>query len=161
MANFSTKRYGALCIFRDCKMVNTGSRISQKKRNRGNRKSIFNKSEDNISWTKQNTLSAFFDAKNDLNVITEEIARRAELDISPYTSNSTDSSLKPISEIKNLEVITGNEEKTYLDFLVYENFNKIIVEENTSILSSSKESIPPQTERKSKGNDPEEDELKV
>ncbi|MBW0527442.1 hypothetical protein O181_067157 [Austropuccinia psidii MF-1] len=35
-----------------------------------------------------------------------------------------------------------------------------MVEENTSRLSSCKESIPPQTERKSKGKDPEEDELK-
>ncbi|MBW0496093.1 hypothetical protein O181_035808, partial [Austropuccinia psidii MF-1] len=37
----------------------------------------------------------------------------------------------------------------------------IIVEENTSRLSSSKESIPPQTERRCKGKDPEEDDLKV
>ncbi|MBW0486182.1 hypothetical protein O181_025897 [Austropuccinia psidii MF-1] len=34
-------------------------------------------------------------------------------------------------------------------------------EEDISILSFSKESIPPQTERKSKGKDPEEDEVKL
>ncbi|MBW0512602.1 hypothetical protein O181_052317 [Austropuccinia psidii MF-1] len=78
---------------------------------------------------------------NYLNIITQEIALKVELDISPYTSKSTDNSLKPIGQITNPEVI--------------------LVEENTSILSSSKESIPPQTERKSKGKDPEEDELKV
>ncbi|MBW0505271.1 hypothetical protein O181_044986 [Austropuccinia psidii MF-1] len=37
----------------------------------------------------------------------------------------------------------------------------MIVEENTSILSSAKEFIPPQSERKFKGKDQEEDELKV
>ncbi|MBW0555524.1 hypothetical protein O181_095239 [Austropuccinia psidii MF-1] len=105
--------------------------------------------------------SAIFDAKNELNAITEEISLKAESKISPYTSKSTDDFFKPIGQIKNLEVTTGNEEKTYLDFLVFENFYQIIVEENTSILSSSKESIPPQTEKKSKGKDPEEDELQV
>ncbi|MBW0561178.1 hypothetical protein O181_100893 [Austropuccinia psidii MF-1] len=105
--------------------------------------------------------SAIFDSKNYLNFITQEIALKAELDISPYTSKSTDNSLKPISQIENLEVTTGNEENTYLDFLVYESFNQIIFEENTTILSSFEESIPPQTERKFKGKDPEEVKLKV
>ncbi|MBW0565255.1 hypothetical protein O181_104970 [Austropuccinia psidii MF-1] len=81
--------------------------------------------------------SAIFDAKNDLNVITQEIVLKADLNISPYTSKSTYTYLKPVGQIQNLHVTTGNEEKTYLDFLVFENFNKIIVEENTSILSSS------------------------
>ncbi|MBW0502751.1 hypothetical protein O181_042466 [Austropuccinia psidii MF-1] len=85
--------------------------------------------------------SAIFDAKNELNVITQEIALKAELKISPYTSKSTDAFLKPIGQIKNLEVTTD--------------------EENISILSFSKEIIPPQTERKYKGKDPKEDELKV
>ncbi|MBW0584423.1 hypothetical protein O181_124138 [Austropuccinia psidii MF-1] len=49
-----------LCIFRDWKMVITWSRIIQKKRNRGNRKLILNKNEDNISWTKKNTLLSYF-----------------------------------------------------------------------------------------------------
>ncbi|MBW0570410.1 hypothetical protein O181_110125 [Austropuccinia psidii MF-1] len=105
--------------------------------------------------------SAIFDAKNELNFIAQEIALKEELKISPYTSISTDNFLKPLGQIKNIEFTTGNEEKTYWDFLVFENFNQIIDEENISILSFSKESIPPQTERKSKGKDPEEDELKV
>ncbi|MBW0540072.1 hypothetical protein O181_079787 [Austropuccinia psidii MF-1] len=105
--------------------------------------------------------SAIFDAKNDLNFISQEIAPKEELEISPYTSKSTDYSLKPIGQRKKLEFTTGNEERAYLDLLVFENSNHIVVEENTSILSSSKESIPPQTERKSRGKDPEEDELKV
>ncbi|MBW0556663.1 hypothetical protein O181_096378 [Austropuccinia psidii MF-1] len=105
--------------------------------------------------------SAIFDAKNDLNVITQEIALKAELKIGPYTLKSTEDFLKPIGQIKNLEVTTGNEEKTNPDFLVFENSNQIIYEEDISILSFSKESIPPQTERQSKGKDPEEDKLKV
>ncbi|MBW0541578.1 hypothetical protein O181_081293 [Austropuccinia psidii MF-1] len=104
---------------------------------------------------------AIFDAKNELNIITQEIALKAELKISPYTSKSTDAFLKPIGQIKNLEVTTGNEEKNYWEFLVFEDFNQRIDEENIGILYFSKESIPPQTERKSKGKDPEEDELKV
>ncbi|MBW0571507.1 hypothetical protein O181_111222 [Austropuccinia psidii MF-1] len=80
--------------------------------------------------------SAIFDAKNDLNVIAQEIALKAELNISSYTLKSTDSSLKPIGQIKNLEVTT--------------------VEENTSILSLSKESILPLTDRKSKGKETED-----
>ncbi|MBW0544772.1 hypothetical protein O181_084487 [Austropuccinia psidii MF-1] len=105
--------------------------------------------------------SAIFDAKNELNFITQEIALKAELKISPYTSKSTDAFSKPIGQIENLEVTTSNEEKNYRDFLVFESFNHIIDEENISILTFSKESIPPQIERKSKGKDPEEDELKV
>ncbi|MBW0554673.1 hypothetical protein O181_094388 [Austropuccinia psidii MF-1] len=77
--------------------------------------------------------SAIFDAKNDLNVITQEIALKAELNISPYTSKSTDKPLKPIGQIRNLE---------------------------SSILSSSKESIPAVTHIKSKGKE-EEDKLEV
>ncbi|MBW0587147.1 hypothetical protein O181_126862 [Austropuccinia psidii MF-1] len=69
--------------------------------------------------------------------------------------------LKPIGQIENLEVTTGNEEKTYQHFLVFEDFNQIIDEENISILSFSKGRIAPQTERKSKGKDPEGDEVKV
>ncbi|MBW0580112.1 hypothetical protein O181_119827 [Austropuccinia psidii MF-1] len=72
-----------------------------------------------------------------------------------------DDSLKPIGKIKKLKFTTGNEDKTYLDFLVFENFNQIIVEENSSIFPSSKESIPPQTDIKFEGEDPEEDELEV
>ncbi|MBW0572960.1 hypothetical protein O181_112675 [Austropuccinia psidii MF-1] len=94
--------------------------------------------------------SAIFDAKNDLIFITQERAQKAELNISPYTSKSTDNSFKPIGQIKNLEV-TFESEKTYLDFLVFDNFNQIIVEENSSILSSSKESMPIVTHIKSKG----------
>ncbi|MBW0491835.1 hypothetical protein O181_031550 [Austropuccinia psidii MF-1] len=67
--------------------------------------------------------SAIFNAKNDLNVITQEIALKAELNISPYTSKSTDSSLKPIAQIQNLKVTFESEEKTYLAFLVYKNVN--------------------------------------
>ncbi|MBW0544476.1 hypothetical protein O181_084191 [Austropuccinia psidii MF-1] len=100
--------------------------------------------------------SAIFDAKNDLSVIAQEIALKAELNISSYISKSTDKSLKPIGQIKNLEVTTGNEEKTYLDFLVLENFNQIIVEKNTSILSLFKESILPLNDRKSKGKETED-----
>ncbi|MBW0574747.1 hypothetical protein O181_114462 [Austropuccinia psidii MF-1] len=71
-----------------------------------------------------------------------------------------DNSLKSIGQIKNLEVTFESEEKTYLDFLVFENFNQIIDEENTSILSLSKESILPLTDRKSKGKETE-DKLEV
>ncbi|MBW0589377.1 hypothetical protein O181_129092 [Austropuccinia psidii MF-1] len=56
--------------------------------------------------------SAIFDAKNDLNFITQEIALKAELNISPYASKSTVNSLKPIGQIKNLEVTFESEEKT-------------------------------------------------
>ncbi|MBW0493074.1 hypothetical protein O181_032789 [Austropuccinia psidii MF-1] len=101
-------------------------------------------------------ISAIFDTKNDLNVIAQEIALIAELNISSYTSKSTDNSLKPIGQIKNLEVTTGNEEKTYLDFILFKNFNQIIVEENTSILYLSKESITPLTDRESKGKETED-----
>ncbi|MBW0529603.1 hypothetical protein O181_069318 [Austropuccinia psidii MF-1] len=104
--------------------------------------------------------SAIFDAKNDLNVIGQEIALKAELNISPYTSKSTNNSLNPIGEIKNLEVTFESEERSYLDFLVFENFNQIIIEEKSSILSSSKESILPLTDRKSKGKETE-DKLEV
>ncbi|MBW0489416.1 hypothetical protein O181_029131 [Austropuccinia psidii MF-1] len=141
-------------------MVSKSSRIIQKKRNRGNRKSIFNKSKDNISWTKQNNLLSYFDAKNDLNFITQEIALKAELNISPYTSKTTDSYLKTIGQIKNVEVTFESEEKTYLDLLVFENFNQIIIEEKSSILSSSKESMPAVTHIKSKGKETE-DKLEV
>ncbi|MBW0518066.1 hypothetical protein O181_057781 [Austropuccinia psidii MF-1] len=55
----------------------------------------------------------------------------------------------------------GNEEKIYLDILVFDSFNQIIGEEKSSILSSSKESIPPETEGKSKAKDQEEDKFKV
>ncbi|MBW0558296.1 hypothetical protein O181_098011 [Austropuccinia psidii MF-1] len=48
----------------------------------------------------------------------------------------------------------------YLNFLAFENCNQIIVEENYSILSSSKESIPPVPDRKSKGKETE-DKLEV
>ncbi|MBW0497244.1 hypothetical protein O181_036959 [Austropuccinia psidii MF-1] len=65
-------------------------------------------------------------------------------------------SLNPICQIKNLEVTFGNEERTYLDFLVFENLNQIIAEENSSIFSSCKESIPPITDRKAKGKETEE-----
>ncbi|MBW0580959.1 hypothetical protein O181_120674 [Austropuccinia psidii MF-1] len=91
--------------------------------------------------------SAIFDAKNDLNFLTQEIALKAELNISPYKSTSTDSSLKPIGQIENLEFTFESEEKTYLDFLVFETFNQIIIEERSSILSSSKESIPAVTHK--------------
>ncbi|MBW0555053.1 hypothetical protein O181_094768 [Austropuccinia psidii MF-1] len=64
--------------------------------------------------------SAIFDAKNDLNVIAQEIALKEEFNISPYTSKSTDTSLKPNGQIKNLESTFANEEKTYLDFLLFE-----------------------------------------
>ncbi|MBW0592873.1 hypothetical protein O181_132588, partial [Austropuccinia psidii MF-1] len=104
--------------------------------------------------------SAIFDAKNDLNFITREIALRAESNISHYKSESTDSSLKPIGEIKNLEVTFESEEKTYLDFLVFESFNPIIIEEKASILSSSKESMLAVTHIKSKGKETE-DKLEV
>ncbi|MBW0582053.1 hypothetical protein O181_121768 [Austropuccinia psidii MF-1] len=104
--------------------------------------------------------SAIFDAKNDLNVITQEMALKAELNISPYASKSTVNSLKPIGQIKNLEVTFESEEKTYLDFLVFENFNQIIIEEKSSILSSSKESMPAVTHIKSKGKETE-DKLEV
>ncbi|MBW0537454.1 hypothetical protein O181_077169 [Austropuccinia psidii MF-1] len=83
--------------------------------------------------------SAIFDAKNDLNVITQEIALKSELNISPYTSKSTDNSLNPIGQIENLEIID---------------------EENTSILSVSEESILPLIDRKSKGKETE-DKLEV
>ncbi|MBW0514635.1 hypothetical protein O181_054350 [Austropuccinia psidii MF-1] len=99
--------------------------------------------------------SAIFDAKNDLNVITQEIALKAELNTSPYTSKSTENSLKLIGQIQNLEVTFESEEKTYLDFLVFENFNQIIIEEKSSILSSSKESMPAVTHIKSKGKETE------
>ncbi|MBW0505737.1 hypothetical protein O181_045452 [Austropuccinia psidii MF-1] len=46
----------------------------------------------------------------------------------------------------------------YMDFLVFENFNQIIVEENPKISLSSKESIPPETDRKLKGKDTEDSE---
>ncbi|MBW0543843.1 hypothetical protein O181_083558 [Austropuccinia psidii MF-1] len=104
--------------------------------------------------------SAIFDAKNDLNFITQEIALKAELNISPYTSKSTDSSLKLIGQIKNLEVTSESEGKTYLDFLVFEDFNQIIIEERSSILSSSKESMLAETHVKSKGKETE-DKLEV
>ncbi|MBW0529098.1 hypothetical protein O181_068813 [Austropuccinia psidii MF-1] len=104
--------------------------------------------------------SAIFDAKNALNFITQEIALKAELSISPYTSKLTDSSLKPIGQIKNLEVTFESEEKTSLNFLVFENFSQIIDEENTSILSLSKENILPLTDRTSKGKETE-DKLEV
>ncbi|MBW0575871.1 hypothetical protein O181_115586 [Austropuccinia psidii MF-1] len=55
--------------------------------------------------------SAIFDAKDDLNVITQEIALKAESKISPYTSKSTDDFLKPIGQIKNVEVTTVAEGK--------------------------------------------------
>ncbi|MBW0559232.1 hypothetical protein O181_098947, partial [Austropuccinia psidii MF-1] len=87
---------------------------------------------------------------------TREIALKAELKISPYTSKSTDNSLKPIGQIKNLEVTFESEEKTYLDFLVFENFNQIIDGENTSILSLTKEIILPLTDRNSKGKETED-----
>ncbi|MBW0506543.1 hypothetical protein O181_046258 [Austropuccinia psidii MF-1] len=139
-------------------MVHTSRRIIQKKRNRENRNSIFKKSEDNISWTKTIPFSAIFDAKNDLNFINQKIALKAELNISPYTSKSTDNSLKPISQSKNLEVTIDNKEKMYLEFLVFVNFNQIIIEEESSILSSSKESIPPVPGSKSKGMETEDSE---
>ncbi|MBW0499468.1 hypothetical protein O181_039183 [Austropuccinia psidii MF-1] len=98
-------------------------------------------------------LSAIFDTKNDLNFITQEITPKEDLNISPYTSKSTDKSLKPIGQIKNLEVTFESEETTYLEFLVFENFNQIIFEENSSILSSSKESMPAVTHIKSRGKE--------
>ncbi|MBW0569378.1 hypothetical protein O181_109093 [Austropuccinia psidii MF-1] len=101
-----------------------------------------------------------FAAKNDLNFITQEISLKAELNISPYTSKSTDNSLKPIGQIENLEVTFESVEKPYLDFLVFENFNKIINEEKSSILSSAKETIPDVTHIKSKGKETE-DKLEV
>ncbi|MBW0574068.1 hypothetical protein O181_113783 [Austropuccinia psidii MF-1] len=39
----------------------------------------------------------------------------------------------------------------YMDFLVFEYFNSIIVEERSSISSYSKESVPPATDRKFEG----------
>ncbi|MBW0483632.1 hypothetical protein O181_023347 [Austropuccinia psidii MF-1] len=110
--------------------------------------------------SKEVPFSAIFDSKNDLNFIAQEIALKEVLNISPYTSKSTDNSLKPIGKIKNLEVTFENEEKTYLDFLLFENFNQIIVEENSSILSSSKEIIPAVTHIKSKEKE-KEDKLEV
>ncbi|MBW0462343.1 hypothetical protein O181_002058 [Austropuccinia psidii MF-1] len=82
------------------------------------------------------------------------------INISPYTSKSTDKSWKPIGQIENLEVTFGNKGKMYMDFLVFQNFNQIIVEERSSILSSSEESIPPVPDRRTKGMDPE-DKLEV
>ncbi|MBW0514150.1 hypothetical protein O181_053865 [Austropuccinia psidii MF-1] len=104
--------------------------------------------------------SAIFDAKTDLNVIAQEMALKAELNISPYTSKSTDNSLMPIGQIKNLEVTFESEKKTYLDFLVFKNFNQIIIDKKSSISSSSKESIPALTHIKSKGKETE-DKLEV
>ncbi|MBW0533890.1 hypothetical protein O181_073605 [Austropuccinia psidii MF-1] len=100
--------------------------------------------------------SAIFDAENEFNFITQEIALKAELNISPYTSESTDNSLKSIGQIEDLEVTFESEEKTYLDFLVFENFNQIIIEEKSSILSSSEESMPAVTHIKSKGKETED-----
>ncbi|MBW0466491.1 hypothetical protein O181_006206 [Austropuccinia psidii MF-1] len=110
---------------------------------------------------KQIPFSAILDVKNDLNIITQEIAMRAELQVSLYKEKTTDYSLKPISKIEKLLFTFGNEEKTYMDFLVFENFNQIIVEENPKISFSSKESTPPENDRKLKGKDLEEDKLKV
>ncbi|MBW0467691.1 hypothetical protein O181_007406 [Austropuccinia psidii MF-1] len=94
--------------------------------------------------------SAIFDAKNELNIIAWKIAMIAELNISPYTVKSPDNSLKPIGQIKSLEVTSFNKENMYRDFLVFDNFNQIVVQENPSISSSSKESIPHAPDRKSK-----------
>ncbi|MBW0551071.1 hypothetical protein O181_090786 [Austropuccinia psidii MF-1] len=47
-----------------------------------------------------------------------------------------------------------------MEFLVFENFNQIIVEERSSISYSSKESILPEPDRKSRGKEPE-DEMEV
>ncbi|MBW0518445.1 hypothetical protein O181_058160 [Austropuccinia psidii MF-1] len=105
--------------------------------------------------------SAIFNAKNYLNIITQEIAMKAELNISPYTSKSKENLLKPIGQVKNLEVTFGNEEKIYIDFVVLENFNQILFEEKPSISSSLKESIPHAPDRKSKGKEPEDDKLEV
>ncbi|MBW0567774.1 hypothetical protein O181_107489 [Austropuccinia psidii MF-1] len=49
----------------------------------------------------------------------------------------------------------------YLDLLVFYSFNQITAEEKSIILSASKESIPSETEIKSKAKDPEEDKFKV
>ncbi|MBW0561746.1 hypothetical protein O181_101461 [Austropuccinia psidii MF-1] len=49
----------------------------------------------------------------------------------------------------------------YMDVLVIKHFNQIVVEEKPRISSSSKESIPNATDRKSKGKKPEEDKLEV
>ncbi|MBW0484355.1 hypothetical protein O181_024070 [Austropuccinia psidii MF-1] len=51
--------------------------------------------------------SAIFDAKNGMNVMNQEIALRAELNISPYTSKTTDSPLHLIGQIKALHLTFG------------------------------------------------------
>ncbi|MBW0509275.1 hypothetical protein O181_048990 [Austropuccinia psidii MF-1] len=89
------------------------------------------------------------------------MAMVAELNISPYTLKSAYSSLKPIGEIKNLEATFCNKEKMYMDGLVSENFNQIVVKENPRISYSSKENIPHAPDRKSKGKEPQEDKLEV
>ncbi|MBW0484654.1 hypothetical protein O181_024369 [Austropuccinia psidii MF-1] len=48
-----------------------------------------------------------------------------------------------------------------MNFLLFEHFNQIVVEEKPRISSSSKESIPHAPDRKSKGKKPEEDKLEV
>ncbi|MBW0465135.1 hypothetical protein O181_004850 [Austropuccinia psidii MF-1] len=96
-----------------------------------------------------------------MNVINQEIAPRAQLKISPYKSKTTDNSLNPIGQIKDLDFTFGNEEKKYMDFLVFEIFNQIVVKENPRISSSSKEGIFPATYRKSQGKESEEDEQEV
>ncbi|MBW0496859.1 hypothetical protein O181_036574 [Austropuccinia psidii MF-1] len=134
-------------------MVNTSSRLIQKK------KAEETESQFSIRVKKiflgPNTIpfSAIFDAKNHLNFRSQEIAVEEELSICPYTSKSTDTSLKPIGQIKNLELSFENEEKPYLDFLLFENLKQIIVEGKSRILCSSKESNPPVTHTKSKGKD--------
>ncbi|MBW0532341.1 hypothetical protein O181_072056 [Austropuccinia psidii MF-1] len=48
-----------------------------------------------------------------------------------------------------------------MDLLVIKNYNQVIVEENPKLALSSKEVIPPETDRKSKVKDPEVNKLKV
>ncbi|MBW0576217.1 hypothetical protein O181_115932 [Austropuccinia psidii MF-1] len=66
--------------------------------------------------------------------------------------------MQPIGKIQNLEITFGNEEKMHMNFLVFQNFNQIIVKERSIILYSSKESIPPVPDRKCKEKEKEDSE---
>ncbi|MBW0467892.1 hypothetical protein O181_007607 [Austropuccinia psidii MF-1] len=85
---------------------------------------------------------------------------KAELQISHYKANVTGNSLKPIVQIENLKVKFGNKEAIFMDSLLFESFDQIIVEEKPSILSSSKEIITCVPDRKSEGKETE-DKLEV
>ncbi|MBW0588246.1 hypothetical protein O181_127961 [Austropuccinia psidii MF-1] len=82
--------------------------------------------------------SALYDEKTEFNVSAQEIALKERLNIIAYIAISKDNSLKTIGQIRNLEFTFCNKEKKYMEFLVFENLNQIIVEQSSSISTLSK-----------------------